>query len=68
MNPQRTELEFAIRSVLKDLGVAVHIPKKAFTKQKNIQNEASKPVEKKSKKYYHKDKKKSCKTISKISS
>ena len=68
MNPQRTELEFAIRSVLKDLGVAVHIPKKAFTKQKNIQSEASKPVEKKSKKYYHKDKKKSCKTISKISS
>lgn len=27
MNPQRTELEFAVKTVLKQLGVAVHIPK-----------------------------------------
>ncbi|AEE16812.1 polynucleotide adenylyltransferase PcnB [Treponema brennaborense] len=30
MNPQRTELEFAIRTVLKKLGISVHIPKKVF--------------------------------------
>ncbi|MCR5724855.1 MAG: polynucleotide adenylyltransferase PcnB [Treponema sp.] len=31
MNPQRTELEFAIRTSLKKLGVGVRIPKNAFS-------------------------------------
>ena len=33
MNPQRTELEYAIRDSLKKLGVAIRIPKNAFGKQ-----------------------------------
>ena len=39
MNPQRTELEYAIRSVLKQLGVSVHIPKKAFSPAKKTGEE-----------------------------
>lgn len=35
MNPQRTELEYAIRTVLRQLGVSVHIPKKAFSSCKS---------------------------------
>ena len=35
MNPQRTELEFAIRTVLRQLGVSVHIPKRAFSSCKS---------------------------------
>ncbi len=35
MNPQRTELEFAIRTVLRQLGVSVHIPKRAFSSRKS---------------------------------
>jgi len=34
MNPQRTELEFAIREVLRKLGVKMRIPKTAFTSKK----------------------------------
>lgn len=35
MNPQRTELEYAIRTVLRQLGVSVHIPKRAFSSCKS---------------------------------
>ncbi len=35
MNPQRTELEFAIRTVLLQLGVSVHIPKRAFSPRRS---------------------------------
>ncbi|MCQ2610123.1 MAG: polynucleotide adenylyltransferase PcnB [Treponema sp.] len=45
MNPQRTELEFAIRSVLRDIGVSIKIPKKA--KDTVPAAPASKPVGKK---------------------
>lgn len=34
MNPQRTELEFAIREVLRKLGVTMRIPKTAFSNKK----------------------------------
>lgn len=35
MNPQRTELEYAIRLVLKKLGVTIKIPRDAFSGKKN---------------------------------
>ncbi|MCR4940618.1 MAG: polynucleotide adenylyltransferase PcnB [Treponemataceae bacterium] len=34
MNPQRSELEYAIRTVLKKLGISIRIPKDAFSKKK----------------------------------
>ena len=34
MNPQRTELEYAIRTVLKKLGISIRIPKDAFSKKR----------------------------------
>jgi poly(A) polymerase len=34
MNPKRTELEYAIRTVLKKLGISIRIPKDAFTKKR----------------------------------
>jgi len=44
MNPQRTELEFAIREVLRKLGVTMRIPKTAFnTKKKNSKKKGKKP-------------------------
>lgn len=43
MNPQRTELEFAIREVLRKLGVTMRIPKTAFnTKKKNSKKKGKK--------------------------
>ena len=43
MNPQRTELEFAIREVLRKLGVTMRIPKSAFnTKKKNTKKKGKK--------------------------
>lgn len=43
MNPQRTELEFAIREVLRKLGVTMRIPKTAFnTKKKNSKKKVKK--------------------------
>ena len=43
MNPQRTELEFAIREVLRKLGVTMRIPKTAFaTKKKNSRKKGKK--------------------------
>ena len=43
MNPQRTELEFAIRDVLRKLGVTMRIPKTAFsTKRKNPKSKTKK--------------------------
>lgn len=36
MNPQRTELEYAIRTVLREIGVSIRFPKKSeFSKTKN---------------------------------
>lgn len=34
INPQRTELEYAIRATLKELGVSIKIPKNAFSDKK----------------------------------
>lgn len=53
MNPQRTELEYAIRTVLRQLGVSVHIPKRAFSSCKSAleatdQNELSSSSDKES--------------------
>ena len=46
MNPQRTELEFAIREVLRKLGVTMRIPKSAFnTKKKNTKKKGKKVKE-----------------------
>ena len=43
MNPQRTELEYAIREVLRKLGVTMRIPKTAFnTKKKNSKKKGKK--------------------------
>ena len=43
MNPQRTELEFAIREVLRKLGVTMRIPKSAFaTKKRNNKKKGKK--------------------------
>ena len=39
INPQRTELEFAIRETLKALGVGIKIPKNAFTPKKSKKSE-----------------------------
>ena len=36
INPQRTELEYAIRLALKTLGVAIKIPKSAFKVRKTV--------------------------------
>lgn len=36
MNPQRTELEYAIRDVLRKLGVTMKIPKSAFSNKKKV--------------------------------
>lgn len=52
MNPQRTELEFAIRTVLKKLGVSIKNPKSVVKTEK-------KGTYKTQKKYYSKRKKKS---------
>lgn len=38
MNPQRTELEYAIRSTLRDLGVSIKIPKDALRKNKTVKS------------------------------
>lgn len=35
MNPQRTELEYAIRAVLKKLGISIKIPRDAFKKKRS---------------------------------
>lgn len=41
MNPQRTELEYAIRSTLRNLGVSIKIPKDALRKNKAKKIEAT---------------------------
>ncbi len=38
INPQRTELEYAIRLTLKNLGVGIKIPKNAFSKKRESKN------------------------------
>ena len=43
MNPQRTELEFAIRKVLKDLGVQMYTPKKSKKKPVSKKNSKKQP-------------------------
>ena len=44
MNPQRTELEYAIREVLRKLGVTMRIPKSAFTTKKRNNKKKGKKV------------------------
>lgn len=44
MNPQRTELEFAIREVLRKLGVTMRIPKTAFNTKKKSSKKKGKKV------------------------
>ncbi len=42
MNPQRTELEYAIRTVLREIGVSIRFPKKSeFSKTKNQEKSLS---------------------------
>ena len=48
MNPQRTELEYAIRTVLKKLGISIRIPKDAFSKKRPVRRGAATQIEDKS--------------------
>ena len=54
MNPQRTELEYAIRYVLKDLGVGVYLPKKKKTSSNANNSSAKKTEPERKKKRYNK--------------
>lgn len=55
INPQRTELEFAIRMSLKKLGVSLKIPKNAFSKKPEEEKENN--TEAKAKKKYRRRRK-----------
>ena len=59
MNPQRTELEYAIRTALREIGVSIRIPKKgkvvgAEVPPENTESDKPKKKKKKSKKKSHK--------------